>query len=173
MSQVFAATVYDGVIGSAGHSSSFGSMLLKAAKHPDRDNRFLRYLLGEMLKCVFFPDQLDPVLYATLLDQLPDKKPIYPDKIEINALYSNGLHSPSLSAHAIFYLPIQTEISCAEWTTQHKEHSSIASAVRLYWTFPWDSNTGTPDNHQAGRVLDETGLNRLDVDRIAFMPINC
>lgn len=175
MSQNFAALIYHGAISGEAPPMAFGSYgetLLRSAEHPKCDTRFLRYMLGEMLKCIFYPDRLDPILYRDFLDRLGHTRPIHPVKLDILAVYTNDFYPLTIAAYVIFDLPIEVPYTCEEWPEQHQNHTSIADAIQFYWTFPWDSNLNT-----FGKIsldtLNESALCRMPVERISFMPACC
>ena len=169
MVQVFAVTVRHGAISSNG-INTFSKALVAAASQPERNDKMLRFMLSEVIECVFYPDLLDRRVYGELLDGFDDCNPVTPSRIEVNAIYKRVLCPPTLSFHALFRLPVIKEIKCSDWTDLQSSHPSIASAFRFYWSFPWSS---TLEGDIEGRNPDEPRLNTLTADQINFMPITC
>jgi hypothetical protein len=167
MVQVFAITVRHGAISSNG-INTYSKALLEAASHPVRNDKMLRFMLGELIECVFYPELLDREVYGDLLDGFDDWNPVRPAQIEVNAIYRDAMRPPTLSFHALFPLPVLEEIPCTDWSDLHCSHPSIAKAFRFYWAFPWSS---TLEGHFDECNPDDPHLHPLTADQINFMPI--
>lgn len=169
MVQVFAVTVRHGVI-SSNSINTYSKALLEAASHPERNNKMLRFMLGEVIECVFYPEFLDREVYGDLLDGFDDWDQMRPAQIEVNAVYKQDMCAPTLSLHALFRIPILNYINCSDWSELHCDHPSIAKAFRFYWAFPWSSKL---EGDTGGRNPDDARLYPLTADQINFMPIDC
>jgi len=169
MVQVFAITVRHGAI-STSSTNPFSIAMLEAASQPDRNDRMLRFMLGELIECVFYPELLDHDVYGDLIDGFDNWTPMRPAQVEVNAIYQDGMEPPTLAVYALFQLPVLDEIQCKDWTDLHCNHPSIAKAFRFYWAFPWSS---TRENDLDERNPDDPHLYPLTADQINFMPISC
>ena len=169
MVQVFAVTVRHGAISSNG-INTYSKALLEGASHPERNDRMLRFMLGEMIECVFYPEYLDREVYGDLLDGFDDFNPVRSAQVEVNAIYKQEGCPPTVAVYALFRIPVLEYINCSDWTDLHCEHPSIAKAFRFYWAFPWSS---TREIALDERNPDATHLYPLTADQINFMPIDC
>ena len=169
MVQVFAVTVRHGAISSNG-INTFSKALVAAASQPERNDKMLRFMLSEVIECVFYPDLLDREVYGDLLDGFDDWNPMTPSRIEVNAIYKNEMCSPTLSFHALFRIPVLEYVQSSDWTDLHCSHPSITKAFRFYWAFPWSS---TLEKGLDERNPDDPHLYPLMADQINFMPIDC
>jgi hypothetical protein len=169
MVQVFAVTVRHGAISTNG-INTYSKAILEGASQPERNDKMLRFMLGEMIECVFYPELLDREVYGDLLDGFDDWNPMRPVHIEVNAVYRDAIRPPTVAVYALFRLPVLDEIQCKDWTDLLSDHPSIAKAFRFYWSFPWSSKLeGDIDE----RNPDDTRLYPLTADQINFMPIAC
>lgn len=169
MVQVFAVTVRHGAI-STSPTNTFSAALIEASSHPERNEKMLRFMLGELIECVFYPEHLDREVYGDFLEWFDDWNPVRPAQIEVNAIYGNVMEPPTVAVHALFPLPVLEEIQCKDWTDLQCSHPSIAKAFRFYWAFPWSSTRG---NDLDERDPDAPHLYPLTADQINFMPITC
>jgi len=163
MEQVFAATIRHGAIGTNHSNNTYWNALVDAVSHPDRNEKMLRYMLGEMIECVFDPKKLDPAIYGDLLNGLDDSIVIRCDQVEVISISRNGIYPLTIMVYALFILQIDKEITSDDWLDLHSDHATIADAINFYWTFPWSSNSEGV----------EQPLYPLVADQINFMPIAC
>jgi len=170
MIQVFAATFRHGSITSPINRGSYHEALLHAAAHPDRNEKMLRFLLGEMLYCEFHPDNLDDNLFGEFKGCLKNDFPIKPELIEVKSILRCGFHSPTINAYALFELEVEREFTCSDWTIDHSTHPSVHNALKMCWTFPWANN---PVDEYYERHIDVDAVFPLVVDEANFMPITC
>jgi hypothetical protein len=162
MEQVFAATIHHGSIGANHRNNTYWNALVDAASHPDRNDKMLRYLLGEMIESVFDPKKLDSDIYGNLLTGLDFSGPIRCNQVEVISISRSGIYPPTIKVYALFVLPVAKEITNDDWHDVHCDHASIADAINFYWTFPWSSKSEGAEP-----------LYPLVADQINFMPIAC
>lgn len=112
MVQVFVVTVRHGAIAS-NDINTYSKALLEGASHPERNDRMLRFMLGEMIECVFYPEYLDREVYGDLLDGFDDFNPVRSAQVEVNAIYKQVGCPPTLSLHALFRIPVLEYINCS------------------------------------------------------------
>jgi hypothetical protein len=170
MVQVFAVTVRHGAIDTNNSSNTFSAALIEAASHPERNTKMLRFMLGEMIECVLYPELLDREVYGHLLEWFDDWNPVKPAQIEVNTIYKEDMSPPTIAVYALFPLPVLEEIQCKDWSDLQSSHPSIAAAFRFYWAFPWSSKL---EGEFDERNPDDPRLYPLTADQINFMPITC